>query len=333
MMRATIKARRQQQSLETTKTYILADAYIKNAADALGIHLDDRVTESLDWVGQNRVQRLHFYVLKNDFEDWKFGHGRLIGVEFRTSRAGYVFQGASRRHARHHAKHWFKCNRSGTHKTAPTSASTPEGHRKRSRTVVRKSIKVGCLSELCCVLLEKQRPDGSPLECYFISYIYGHFHSVGTDADRDNVGTQYLSPESRVKIETLLKRGGSVKEVLQRMQSSRGLFAKLGQTRIFRDDIITYEDVYNVYYQMMVKEIRKDNDPDISAQLWMEQLATEGYFSCWQRGIYYGFSSPWQLQKLKDNGKVFCFDGTHQVYGLVCNACHAHLYCLAHCSC
>ncbi|KAG0332201.1 hypothetical protein BG005_005551, partial [Podila minutissima] len=67
----------------------------------------------------------------------------------------------------------------------------------------------------------------------------------------------------------------------------------------------------------MVSETRKNEDPDISACMWMEELATQGFYTCYQRGVYYGFSSPWQLEQLKQNGKIFCFDGTHQVYGNV----------------
>lgn len=96
----------------------------------------------------------------------------------------------------------------------------------------------------------------------------------------DLIGVQYLSPQAKRRIESLLRSGSSVKEVLQRLQGDADRFAKLGKTRLFRDDIITYEDVYNVYYRMMIAETRKDQDPDISAQMWLEQLAAEGYFTC-----------------------------------------------------
>ncbi|KAF9279730.1 hypothetical protein BGZ74_002785 [Mortierella antarctica] len=65
----------------------------------------------------------------------------------------------------------------------------------------------------------------------------------------------------------------------------------------------------------MLMETRKDNNEDRLAELWMRQLFSEGYYTCYYPGKYYGFSLPWQLQQLRDNGKVFCFDGTHHVYG------------------
>lgn len=106
---------------------MLADIFIKNAAEALGVNLDKRVTKSLDWVGQNRIRRLHFYILKNDFDDWRFGHTRLLSVEFRKSRGDYRFHGASHRHACHHVKYSFRCNRADEHETRAQTCQTHPG--------------------------------------------------------------------------------------------------------------------------------------------------------------------------------------------------------------
>ncbi|KAF9090779.1 hypothetical protein BGX27_002146 [Mortierella sp. AM989] len=270
--RAIAKARQLQLSSSLTITYILADNFIKNASTQLGIDLDRRVTESLDWVRQNRLHRLHFFILKNDFETWM-----KIKIVYR-------FRGTSQKHAGHDVRRFYKCNRAGAYKprlpnqgTSAQDGITAAFKCKRKKTVIKESIKTGCCSGSTSVLLEKKRQDGSPIMCYSVSYAYAHNHALITD--NDDVGLRYLLLESKNKISDLLNKCG-----------------------VFRDDTITYEDVYNVYYQMMTKEIRKDEDPDISAENWIHKLGTE-------------------LAQLKNNGEIFCFDGTHQVYG-----CHQTVF-------
>lgn len=113
----------------------------------------------------------------------------------------------------------------------------------------------------------------------------------------------------------MLQQGSPVRAVLQRMRASAQKLALHGKRRIFRDDIITYADVYNIYYKMIAQEIQKDTDPELSALCWMRELEHDGFYTCHQAGVFYGFSSPWQLSQLRDYGKIFCFDGTHNVYG------------------
>jgi hypothetical protein len=120
---------------------------------------------------------------------------------------------------------------------------------------------------------------------------------------------------AKQRIELLLQSGSPVRDVLYRMRARATKIAQLGKTKIFRDDIITYEDVYNTFYKKMVQETQKNKNQEVSAEMWMEELKGEGYFTCYQNGTYYGFASPWQLQQLRDHGKSFCFDGTHKVCG------------------
>ncbi|KAI7828026.1 hypothetical protein BC939DRAFT_512736 [Gamsiella multidivaricata] len=71
-----------------------------------------------------------------------------------------------------------------------------------------------------------------------------------------------------------------------------------------RDDFITYDDVYNLLYALTAKQMRKDDDPLISARLWMEDLENQNYFTYYDRehGLYHRFSSPWQLDELRKWG-------------------------------
>jgi hypothetical protein len=259
--------------------------------------------------------------LKKDFEEWRTSHANFIGVEFRTGRGQYTYHGSSRTTLGHYGKDVYKCNRSGHLKRANVADGNDTVTigtelvvvRRRSRKILKETIKTGCLSEMKCISMSKKRQDGSSVECFEIIYTFEHNHAL--PESENDTGTKYLSAESREKIKRLLQRGGSVKEVLQRMQTNAKHFAEFGKSRIFRDDIITYQDVYNIYHQMMIKEVERDKDPDLSATMWIEELAKDGYYTCYQSGLFYGFSSPWQLEQLKLNGKIICFDGTHKVYG------------------
>ncbi|KAF9271802.1 hypothetical protein BGZ88_005575 [Linnemannia elongata] len=64
---------------------------------------------------------------------------------------------------------------------------------------------------------------------------------------------------------------------------------------LFRDNFITYDDVYNILYDIKAKEVRKSNYDMISARLWMEELDRNNYFTFYGKanGVYHGFSSPW----------------------------------------
>ncbi|KAF9931402.1 hypothetical protein BGZ67_005315 [Mortierella alpina] len=270
---------------DLTNTYILADDYLKSASEALGLDLDKRVTECKILVNLKMMTHL-FHILKHDLEDWMSIHTRVFSK----------FRSCTKRHRSSMA--------TLTRSMGITTGSLiVQPCRQETRQASKTPIAWAPTS---------QRPYGSPVECYHITNIYWHNHELA----RDITGVQYLSAPAKGRIENLLRNGSCLREVLQRLQGGTDHFAKLGKTRVFRNDIITYEDVYKeVYYRMMIIETRKDEDPEVSAQMWLKELAAEGYFTCFQKGVYYGFSSPWQLEQLKKNGDTFCFDGTYKVYG------------------
>ncbi|KAF9916862.1 hypothetical protein FBU30_001113 [Linnemannia zychae] len=90
--------------------------------------------------------------------------------------------------------------------------------------------------------------------------------------------------------------------------------------QLSRDDFITYDDVYNIWYKVTTAAMRKDSDPVLSAMKWMEEFENNGGFTFYDKndktnGLYFGFASLWQLQQLKTHGRTICFDGTHNVFG------------------
>ncbi|KAF9992278.1 hypothetical protein BGZ79_003300, partial [Entomortierella chlamydospora] len=78
----------------------------------------------------------------------------------------------------------------------------------------------------------------------------------------DGVGTHNLTTAAK-EVETLLQGGSPVREALHRLWANAEQLSQHGQTRIFRGDIITYEDVDNVFCKMTCKETRKDQDQDV----------------------------------------------------------------------
>ncbi|KAI9235125.1 MAG: hypothetical protein BYD32DRAFT_489142 [Podila humilis] len=331
----------------------LATAETPEALSELSVLIADRLTlfEAATIAGElpapPKITRVEVKAIENELQldrsraksmaktrNWQKRHQDLIGVQYRKCGTKTVYNATHSRHQLgYRNRETFRCQRGGELRTKSvkrkpgTKAEAPASDgavwigdrrkKKKGNQMTKTSIKIGCTSEFVARKQEKTGPGIPPTMVYEITYAPGHNHSICSGKDEYDIGTNYLSPEAKERICALLENGASVREVLQRLQSSRSRFAQLGRTRVFRDDVITYEDVYNVNYQLMLKEIRKDDNEDRSAELWMRQLFSEGYHTCYYPGKYYGFSSPWQLQQLRDNGKIFCFDGTHHVYGYV----------------
>ncbi|KAG0247883.1 hypothetical protein BG011_000791 [Mortierella polycephala] len=301
-----------------TRACIFADDFIAKAAKALFIEIDQRINESCVNENGRCDYRLEFYILDGDFEDWKRRHECFLGTRYNTPRRVHKYTGRNATHYGFIESRTFLCHREGKLRIAKAGAKQPatgvtaggdpggeqatecdadtqQGSstavkRKRARTVKAPSIKIGCHSKMVCRLQSKDRPDGSPIKAFYITYSYQHNHTIAIDTD---FRARYLSDEKKATIERLLQAGSPVREVLQRMRGNAEKLLQHGKRRIFRDDIITYEDVYNIHYSIMTKEIHKhESDPETSAQMWMEELKDDQFYTCYERGTFYAFSSP-----------------------------------------
>ena len=110
----------------------------------------------------------------------------------------------------------------------------------------------------------------------------------------------------------MLLRGMTISAVMNQLTMDHARFTRLfetssGSPRFSRDDFVTYDDVYNILYAIMIKRMRKHENPTISARLWMEHLRQQGDFTYYDddKGEYHGFSSQWQLNELRKWGNVF----------------------------
>ncbi|KAG9327208.1 hypothetical protein KVV02_002661, partial [Mortierella alpina] len=98
-----------QKPSDLTKTYILADDYLKSASEALGLDLEKRLTESKILVNQKMMRHIFFHILKHDLEDWMSIHARLLGVSF-VHKETYEFRGNLNKIHGHHYRRFYSCN-------------------------------------------------------------------------------------------------------------------------------------------------------------------------------------------------------------------------------
>ncbi|KFH70308.1 hypothetical protein MVEG_03159 [Podila verticillata NRRL 6337] len=239
------------------RRYLLGDPAIKRAAVALGIDFDCRVVESLDWVRNFRVQRLHFELLAEDFDAWIARHGRLLGVHFGIIKRDYrCSRGLCRKNRARKGKGKEGGGEGGGGREE--EETTPPQKKRRRRFPE----PTGCKAEITSVRMEKRLEDGTVVQCHLICYMYHHNHALAVVDREENDGTQFLSVETRSTIERLLKQGESVREVLQRLQSCRKEITRQGGARVFRDDIFTYADLMDVQCQM-ANGIGRD-EPEVS---------------------------------------------------------------------
>ncbi|KAF9201480.1 hypothetical protein BGZ59_002688, partial [Podila verticillata] len=257
------------------RRYLLGDPAIKRAAVALGIDFDCRVVESLDWVRNFRVQRLHFELLAEDFDAWIARHGRLLGVHFGIVGGTYLYKSERTTRFGYQIKRDYRCSRGLCRKNRARKGKGKEGggeggggreeeettppQKKRRRRFPEPT---GCKAEITSVRMEKRLEDGTVVQCHLICYMYHHNHALAVVDREENDGTQFLSVETRSTIERLLKQGQSVQEVLQQLQSYREEITRQGGERVFRDDIFTYADLMDVQCQMANGNGR--DEPEVS---------------------------------------------------------------------
>jgi hypothetical protein len=154
-----------------------------------------------------------------------------------------------------------------------------------------------------------------------------YYHHVHNLASLEDIGTRQKSDRIKATIKSLLLQGSSIKNVMERLTMNYDRFMDIvrgnGQ-RLSRDDFITYEDVhvYNIWYKITNETMRKDPGATLSVMKWLEEIENKGGFTLYNKldttsGIYFGFSTDWQLRQLRNHGRSLCFDGTHNVFGYV----------------
>ncbi|KAI1296258.1 hypothetical protein EDD11_007450 [Mortierella claussenii] len=311
--RAELDARAKARIREALRDSLFSDPYIVATAEELAIPSDDLMR----WEDRRHPRdysnfNLLVFVLKESyFKDWKHRHEVSIGtsftshgvpLEYRTDPlkdSGFEDTESTRSRIGHTIARYY-CHRKGSPKVFKNRVLGG----KSGKTRVRKEpLPCNCPSYFNAIFQPGFRlGNGKVTDLYRIEYRLDHCHQLGKE---DSIGTLQKSKAIRDRIKAMLMRGMSISAIMTQLTMDHAKFTRLmdgtGINSSFaQDDCITYDDVYNIYYALTAKRIRKDDNAFKSARLWMEELHNRGYFTYYDkvRGLYHGFSSPWQLNEL-----------------------------------
>ncbi|KAF9540546.1 hypothetical protein EC957_004027, partial [Mortierella hygrophila] len=100
---------------------------------------------------------------------------------------------------------------------------------------------------------------------------------------------------------------------------SDALHSRLSKGTLTRDDFVTAVDIANIYDAYWKEKSQGHSDCRISLSIWADRKQAEGNFVFrWNKTTAgsankygYGFSSPWQLDKLRASGGAVGLDSTH----------------------
>jgi hypothetical protein len=317
---AYLAADLQRNVLNAIRDSLFNDPYIHDTAEAYEFPEDKRIT----LVEKNGLRCLIFYVRAAFFEDWLTRHSDCIGAKF-TSRDSPRPYSTNIKESSTQAKKdragqivsRYSCHRKSM--KYQDKGQVKGGKTNKSRVRV-PSIKCKCRSYINATFRPRSTSDGMPGDTYKIEYFFQHNHKLGS---AENVGSMRKSEAIKLRIKAMIMRGMSITAIMDQLTMDHAKFARFLEGKetmaLSRDNFITYDDVYNILNAITAKEVRKSDDDTISARLWMEELDKNNYFTFYDKlnGLYHGFSSPWQLDQLRQWGDVFCFDGTHHACGCV----------------
>ncbi|CAO3572883.1 unnamed protein product [Mortierella alpina] len=305
--------RRLRSSWDDAKREVMSDPLIFRSARTLAIAADSIFT-LIDRKRRNRrLLGLRFTLLETELDPWLKSHGDAICVKFIHQQTRKYKDWGDKAKADERSD--FYCNRKGTKPQAPRRRQQrPGGAPVRTRNRA-PTIRIGCQSCIKVIRTKVKTAEGETVRVCIVTYYYGHSHPPPGDS---SIGTRHLPESSRQLISSLLRTGSPVREVVQRIRMDTDYYTRMflfANKRVARDSTITYKDIFSVQSDMMVGEISKAEDPYVSADLWIEELARNAYVTCHEKGVHYGFTTPWQLGQLMKFGKILCFDGKRRVYG------------------
>ncbi|KAF9976955.1 hypothetical protein BGZ75_010444, partial [Mortierella antarctica] len=280
---------------EALRDSLFSDPYITDTAEYLGI-AEDEVMKVMN-VGKTRNKDLLVFFLKRCyFADWKARHQITIGSEFNPRDDPYTYTSDRPRGvaAAMGRRAGYICTRFDCHcKGEPRKVKGRQPGGKTGKIRRRdKSIACKCESYFNAVLQPGTvLPDGRFEDVYRIEYQFKHNHMLGGD---NSVGSLQKSRAVRDRIKAMLLRGMTISTIMKQLTMDHAKFTRLlvdgKNSRFSRDDFISYDDVYNVFYDIMARRMRKDEDARISARLWMESLQEEGFFTYYDEE--HGFGIP-----------------------------------------
>jgi len=268
---------------------------------------------------------LVFYIKEEYFQEWHTGHEIIIGTRIKKKRGlPYLYVRPADKDPQaqdNHSCMRYECHRKGFPRIRHNRPRGGKSGKTRKRD---DSIACGCRAFFNAILqVRTPQADGTVANVFRIEYRIDHNHEIGRDGTS---GTLRLSKAMRDKIERMVLGGSTISAVMKQLTAEQNNFTRFlairhrsdGQIPLSRDEVVNYDDIYNIYFRLQAKLMHLDDDPIKSAIARAKDFRRQGYFVYYKNyktdgNQVFGFSSPWQLQQLGMWGKVFCFDGTHHV--------------------
>ncbi|KAF9079097.1 hypothetical protein BGX23_005079, partial [Mortierella sp. AD031] len=237
-----------------------------------------------------------------------------------------------------HLFHWRQETREVCSEASPFSntetwychcAGKPEIKKKaegtKRRQVFKSSKHMGCLAR---VYVHKFR-DGHPPALGYplvnaskrVRLTYYGRHTGHVLGDLEGFQHLRISKSVREEILSYIKLGLGKRAIKDKLTlHSDTLYSRLSEGTLTRDDFVTSVDIANIYDAYWREKTQEHSDCRISLSIWADKKQAEGNFVFrWNKTMAdgstnkygYGFSSPWQLDKLRESGGAVGLDSTH----------------------
>lgn len=153
-------------------------------------------------------------------------------------------------------------------------------------------MKMNCMARFSYYVVAKP----NRVHAFRIVYDVEHNHAFGS---LTNLGTRQLSDAVKSTIRSLLIQGSTINNVMLQLTMDYDKFTAVlagNGEQPSRDKFITYDDVYNLWYDITIRKMRKDRDQTKSAILWMKEFEKEQDFTYYDEtaidpGLFFGFAS------------------------------------------
>jgi len=155
---------------------------------------------------------------------------------------------------------------------------------------------------------------------------YYGVHTNHVLGDKDDFQHLSLSNSLKEAILGYVKLGLGRRAIKDKLTlHSDELHSRLSKGTLTRDDFVTSSDISNIHDDYWRRLTVKNEDPHISLSMWADTWEEAGNFVFrWSKSVVddkgkevtktaLGFSSPWQMEKLRASGGAIGLDSTHKI--------------------
>ncbi|KAF9541692.1 hypothetical protein EC957_002769 [Mortierella hygrophila] len=230
------------------RNLLARDEYIIAATKCYDIAPNDKIKDIIE----TDLHRVQFTFKLTEFQAWREYHARVIGAALDFQR-DYV----SKRNGLQTYTYFSQCHDPKQRRQDKVRG----GISGQARAFQKASIKRFCPTKIVATEALK----GIKTRALVIDLYNHHAHEL---ASLENIGTRQRLDRIKATIKSLLLQGSSIKNVMERLTMKYVRFMEVirrnGQ-RLSQDDFITYEDVYNIWYNINNEMTRTDPDLDLLA--------------------------------------------------------------------